>query len=80
MMNHNPLYGIIDQSYIQRQLMMQQIQSYHINQQWKTIECARKFDEFLKSAGEVAPEYQHAAISACCLVAEQYMSPQKIAI
>ena len=80
MMNHNPLYGIIDLGYVQTQLIKQPILSYYIDQQWKNIECAQKLDDFLKCASEVAPEYQHAAISACCLVAEKYMGPQKIAI
>ena len=77
MMNNNPLYGIIDLSYVQRQLIMQQMQSYHIDQQWKTIECARKLDDFFKCASEVAPEYQNVVISACCLVAERYMGPRR---
>lgn len=78
MMNNNPLYGIIDLSYVQRQLIMQQNQSYYIDQQWKTIECAKKLDDFLKCASEVAPECQNVAISACCIVAEKYLGPRQV--
>ena len=76
MMNNNPLYGIIDLSYVQRQLIMQQMQVCQVDGQWQNNECARKLDDFLKSISEVAPEYQSAAISTCCLVAERYMGPR----
>ena len=79
-MNHNPLYDLIDLSYVQTQLIKQPILSYHIDQQWKTIECAIKLDDFLKCASEIAPEYQYTAMSACCHVAEKYMGPQKLAM
>ena len=77
MLNQNPLYGIIDLSYVQRQLIMQQMQVYHVDGQWQNNECARKLDDFLKCVSEVAPEYQLAAISTCCIVAEKYMGPRK---
>ena len=77
MMNQNPLYGIIDQSYIQKQLIMQSLQRYPMDGKWKTMECAQKLEDFLQSISAVAPEYQLAAICGCCLVAEKYMGPRQ---
>lgn len=70
-MYDNYIYGIFNQNSIQEQLK-QQIQ-HHNDQIWKSIKCANKLDEFLKSIDEVEPEYQQLAFEQCCLVIGNHM-------
>ena len=58
---------------IQAQLQQMQ-QQYHNQQIWKVSECARKLDEFLKSAEELDPQYQQLAFAECCAMLGKHMS------
>lgn len=69
MLYQNPVYGIFNQSYIQEQLRVQ----HHNDQVMKSIDCAKKLDDFMESMEKVEPEYQQLALSQCCLVLEKYM-------
>ncbi len=53
--------------------MRQQLQKQHNEQMWKTIECANKLDDFLKSIDELLPEYQKIAFEQCCMVVGNHM-------
>lgn len=46
---NNYIYGIFNQNSIQEQLRQQQLQQHHNDQVGKSIKCANKLDEFLKS-------------------------------
>ena len=70
---NNYIYGIFNQNSIQEQLRQQQLQQHHNDQICKTIKCANKLDEFLKSIDEVEPEYQQLAFEQCCLVIGNHM-------
>ena len=52
-MYNNYIYGIFNQNSIQEQLRQQQLQQHHNDQVGKSIKCANKLDEFLKSIDEV---------------------------
>ena len=67
------IYGIFNQNSIQEQLRQQQLQQHHNDQVGKSIKCANKLDEFLKSIDEVEPEYQQLAFEQCCLVIGNHM-------
>lgn len=56
-MYQNSIYRMFDQNCIQEQYIQQQIQKQHNEQMWKTMECANKLDDFLKSIDELLPEY-----------------------
>ena len=71
-MHNNYIYGIFNQNSIQEQLRQQQLQ-HHNYQVGKSIKCANKLDEFLKSIDEVEPEYQQLAFEQCCLVIGNHM-------
>ena len=73
MRGDNYIYGIFNQNSIQEQLRQQQLQHHHNDQIWKSIKCANKLDEFLKSIDEVEPEYQQLAFEQCCLVIGNHM-------
>lgn len=75
-MYDNYIYGIFNQNSIQEQLK-QQIQQYHNDQIWKSIECANKLDDFLKSIDKVEPEYQQFAFEQCCFVIGKHMTQQR---
>ena len=72
-MHNNYIYGIFNQNSIQEQLQQQRLQQHHNDQIWKSIKCANKLDEFLKSIDEVEPEYQQLAFEQCCLVIGNHM-------
>ena len=79
-MHNNYIYGIFNQNSIQEQLKQQQLQQHHNDQVWKSIKCANKLDEFLKSIDKflksidaVEPEYQQLAFEQCCLVIGNHM-------
>lgn len=52
MFNQNPIYDIFNQQQIQAQWQQMQ-QQYHNEQIWKVSDCAKKLDDFLKSAEEI---------------------------
>ena len=68
-MYNNFIYGIFNQNSIKEQLRQQ----HHNDQVCKSITCANKLDEFLKSIDEVEPEYQQLAFEQCCLVIGKHM-------
>ena len=75
---NNYIYGIFNQNSIQeqlrqQQLQQQQLQQHHNDQLGKSIKCANKLDEFLKSIDEVEPEYQQLAFEQCCFVISNHM-------
>ena len=72
MFNQNQIYNIFNEQQIQAQLQQMQ-QQYHNQQIWKVLECARKLDDFLKSAGEIDPQYQQLAFAECCAVLGKHM-------
>lgn len=72
MLEQNEIYRIFNQQQIQEQLQMRQ-QQYHNEQLWKISDCARKLDEFLKSAEEIDAQYQHLALAECCSVLAKHM-------
>lgn len=72
-MYQNSIYRMFDQNYIQEQYMQQQLQKQHNEQMWKTIECANKLDDFLKSIDELLPEYQKIAFEQCCMIVGNHM-------
>lgn len=72
-MYQNSIYRMFDQNYIQEQYMQQQLQKQHNEQMWKTIECANKLDDFLKSIDELLPEYQKIAFEQCCMIIGNHM-------
>ena len=72
--NNNYIYGIFNQNSIQEQLRQRCLQQHHNDQILKSIKCANKLDEFLKSIDEVEPEYQKIAFEQCCLVIGNHMS------
>ena len=76
MFNQNQIYNIFNQQQIQAQLQQRQ-QQYHNQQMWKVTDCARKLDEFLKSAEEIdiqaALPYQQLAFAECCAVLGKHM-------
>lgn len=49
MLNQNQICNIFNQQQIQEQLQQMQ-QQYHNQQIWKVSDCAKKLDDFLKSA------------------------------
>ena len=75
-MYDNYIYGIFNQNSIQEQLK-QQVQQHHNDQIWKSIECANKLDDFLKSIDKVEPEYQQFAFEQCCFVIGKHMTQQR---
>lgn len=72
MFNQNQIYNIFDQQQIQIQLQQMQ-QQYHSQQMWKVSDCVKKLDDFLKSAVEIAPQYQQIAFAECCVVLGKHM-------
>lgn len=73
MFNQNQLYNIFNEQQIQAQLQQMQ-QQYHDQQIGKVLECARKLDDFLKSAEAIDPQYQQLALGECCVVLGKHMS------
>ena len=67
MFNQNQIYNIFNQQQIQAQLQQMQ-QQYHSQQMWKVSNCAKKLDDFLKSAEEIDAQYQQLAFALCCAV------------
>jgi len=75
MFNQNEIYNIFNQQQVQAQL--QQMQQQHHNQQiCKVSECAKKLDDFLKSAEDIDAQYQQFAFSECCAVLGRHMQRQ----
>ncbi len=72
MFNQNEIYNIFNQQQIQAQMQQMQ-QQYHNQQIWKVSDCAKKLDDFLKSAEEVDAQYQQLAFSECCAVLGAHM-------
>ena len=72
MFNQNQIYNIFNNQQIQAQLQQMQ-QQYHNQQIWKVSECARKLDDFLKSAEEIDPQYQRLAFAECCAIVGKHM-------
>ena len=72
-MHNNYIYGLFNQNSIQEQLQQQRLQQHHNDQIWKSIQCANKLDELLKSMDEVEPEYQQFVFQQCCLVLGNHM-------
>ena len=75
MFNQNQIYNIFNQQQIQAQLQQMQ-QQYHSQQMWKVSDCAKKLDDFLKSAEEIDAQYQQLAFAECCAVLGKYMQRQ----
>ncbi len=73
MWNQNSIYGIFNQNQIQEQFRQMQMQQYHNDQMHKSMDCARKLDDFLKSIDDVDPEYQKIAFEQCCMVLGNHM-------
>ena len=72
MFNQNQIYNIFNQQQIQAQLQQRQ-QQYHNQQIWKVSDCAKKLDDFLKSAEEIDVQYQQLAFAECCAVLGKHM-------
>ena len=72
MINQNQIYNIFNEQQIRAQLQQMQ-QQYHNQQIWKVLECARKLDDFLKSAEEIDTQYQQLAFAECCAVLGKHM-------
>ena len=72
MFNQNQIYNIFNEQQIRSQLQQMQ-QQYHNQQIWKVLECARKLDDFLKSAEEIDTQYQQLAFAECCAVSGKHM-------
>ena len=72
MFNQNQIYNIFNQQQIQAQLQQMQ-QQYHSQQMWKVSDCAKKLDDFLKSAEEIDAQYQQLAFAECCAVLGKHM-------
>ena len=51
-------------------------QHYHSQQMWKVSDCAKKLDDFLKSAEEIDSQYQQLAFAECCAVLGKHMQKQ----
>lgn len=64
MMYNNPIFGVINQI---------NAQQYHNSQMYKSFDCAKKLDDFLKSIDEVDPQYQQVAYNECLAVVGNYM-------
>ncbi len=75
MFNQNQIYNIFNQQQIQAQLQQMQ-QQYHSQQMWKVSDCAKKLDDFLKSAEEIDAQYQQLAFAECCAVLGKHMQKQ----
>jgi len=75
MFNQNEIYNIFNQQQIQAQLQQMQ-QQYHNQQICKVSECAKKLDDFLKSAEDIDAQYQQLAFSECCAVLGRHMQRQ----
>jgi hypothetical protein len=75
MINQNQIYNIFNQQQIQAQLQQMQ-QQYHSQQMWKVSDCAKKLDDFLKSAEEIDAQYQQLAFAECCAVLGRHMQRQ----
>ena len=75
MFNQNQIYNIFNQQQIQDQLQPMQ-QQYHSQQMWKVSDCAKKLDDFLKSAEEIDSQYQQRASAECCAVLDKHMQKQ----
>ncbi|MBD5543570.1 MAG: hypothetical protein HDR01_04805 [Lachnospiraceae bacterium] len=69
MFNQNQIYSIFNQQQIQEQLQQQ----YHNQQMWKVSDCAKKLDDFLKSAEEIDVQYQQLVFAECCAVLGKHM-------
>ena len=80
MFNQNQIYNIFNQQQIQEQLQQMQQQQmqqqYHSQQMWKVSDCAKKLDDFLKSAEEIDTQYQQLAFAECCAVLGKHMQGQ----
>lgn len=72
MFNQNQIYNIFNQQQIQAQLQQMQ-QQYHSQQMWKVSDCAKKLDDFLKSAEEIDAQYQQLTFAECCAVLGKHM-------
>ncbi len=72
MFNQNQIYNIFNQQQIQAQLQQMQ-QQYHNQQIMKVSDCAKKLDDFLKSAEEIDDQYQQLAFAECCAVLGKHM-------
>ena len=72
MFNQNQIYNIFNQQQIQAQLQQMQ-QEYHYQQICKVSDCAKKLDDFLKSAEEIDAQYQQLAFAECCAVLGKHM-------
>lgn len=72
MFNQNEIYNIFNQQQIQVQLQQMQ-QQYHSQQMWKVSDCAKKLDDFLKSAEGIDVQYQQLAFAECCAVLGRHM-------
>jgi hypothetical protein len=75
MFNQNQIYNIFNQQQIQEQLRQMQ-QQYHSQQMWKVSDCAKKLDDFLKSAEEIDTQYQQLAFAECCAVLGKHIQGQ----
>lgn len=72
-MYDNRIYGIFNQNSIQEQLRQHLLLQHHNEQMLKSIKCANKLDDFLKSIDEVESEYQAFVFEQCCLVIGNHM-------
>lgn len=73
MVYHNPIYGIFNQPYIEEQMRQQ----HHNDQVMKSMECADKLRDFLKSVDEVEKDYQPMALNTCCGILAEYMNKHR---
>ena len=75
MFKQNRIYDIFNQQQIQAQMHQMQ-QQYHSQQIWKVSDCAKKLDDFLKSAEEIDAQYQQLVFDECCAVLGKHMQEQ----
>lgn len=67
----NSLYGLFNQPFIENQ---NQLRAHHNDQMMKTLDCARKLEDFMESADKIEPEYQRLAMEQCCAVVMKYLN------
>ena len=67
-------HNIFNQGYIQEQFRQEQYKRYQNEQIWRSIECANKLGEFLKSIDEISPEYRNVALGQCVYVLGNYFN------
>ena len=68
----NPLYEILNRSYIQQQALLQQKQN-HIGQIIEVQKSAKALKDFLDSSDRIQPAYQQMATEQYCAILCDYL-------